>query len=1074
MSDFEDLIRQFATACQEKFSNLYGAQPEDQLKPAVGGLLEALGPLVNREIKWRTEVRDHDVGGRPDMGVIVNGLLTGHIELKSPDVGARPENFKGENGKQFERFKALPNLIYTDGSEWSLYRMGERLGRIRIATDIRDGDSAILSDSLTGFRTLLAEFADWEPITPSNPRRIAEFVAPLSRILRDEVEWALERGNRPLHQLAQEWRRTLFPEADDAQFADSYAQTLTYALLLAQFEGADTLDPYGAIPKLQGEHALLASALQLLEAPQVRDELLMPIALLERVIGAIDGTQLEFTSGHWLYFYEDFLAAYDPALRKDRGVYFTPIEVVECQVRLAAELLRTRFGKPLGFADESVQILDPAVGTGTYPLAIIDHAAASVAEQYGQGAVPERMKSLADRLQAFELLVGPYAVARLRITQRLHEMGATEKSARVYLADTLSSPNTLEKFPRSLLSQPMTDDRKAAQEVKNEHDITVCIGNPPYDRGKKGEAETGKEGPGGWVVHGDIGPDSSPLLESFTAPVVAAGQGGQLKNLYNSYVYFWRWALWKVFESPDYQGIVTFITASSYLRGPGFTGMRRVMRETFDELWIIDLEGDNFGSRKSENVFVIESPVAIAIGIRNGVSDRGTPATTKKVRLRGSAKQKLNALCTITDISSVEWHDCSDVWDAPFFPLHNRAYADLPSIKDIFPWQHSGSQMKRTWPIGEQEALLRRRWSRLILAPREQKALLFHESRDRKIEKNYQMLFGENEEPKRIVDIKESSPRLERYSYRSLDRQWVVADARVGDFLRPDLWRSRSPGQVFITSLLTDVLGRGPAMFATDAVPDLHSFSGRGAKDTIPLYRDAVRAMPNVTDGVLQQLQSSAEALFAYAYGIMGHAAYVERFWEELELPPPHLPITKERGLFRRVAEHGRRLIYLHTYGARFAGEGDDGSVPQGSTRCEVAVSQTVYPNSFSYDEQTLTLHVGDGEFRPVSREVYEYSVSGLQVVKSWLGYRMKDRKGRKSSPLDDIRPETWTFTEELLELLWVLEHTIALEPVGKALLDEVLESELWTAAELPKPTEAERKAPKAQAAVGDQLGLGV
>ena len=124
---------------------------------------------------------------------------------------------------------------------------------------------------------------------------------------------------------------------------------------------------------------------------------------------------------------------------------------------------------------------------------------------------------------------------------------------------------------------------------------------------------------GGWVRHREDGPNATtPILEDFLAPAREAGQGVHLKNLYNDYVYFWRWSLWKVFDSTEDAGIVTFITASSYLRGPGFVGMRRKMREVFDELWIIDLEGDSLGARKTENVFAIRTPVAIAIGVRNG------------------------------------------------------------------------------------------------------------------------------------------------------------------------------------------------------------------------------------------------------------------------------------------------------------------------------------------------------------------------------------------------------------------------------------------------------------------------
>ena len=217
----------------------------------------------------------------------------------------------------------------------------------------------------------------------------------------------------------------------------------------------------------------------------------------------------------------------------------------------------------------------------------------------------------------------------------------------------------------------------------------------------------------------------------------------------------------------------------------------------------------------------------------------------------------------------------------------------------------------------------------------------------------------------------------------------------------------------------------------------------------------------------------SAEHLFAYVYSILAQPAYVEEFWEELELPPPHVPIAKDIELFAQVAEHGRNLIQLHTYGERFVPEHQPFEL-NGTAKNTKAVSQSDYPNSFRFDDQTKTLHVGDGEFGPVEPEVWVYSVSGLQVVKSWLGYRMKDRKGKKSSPLDDIRPDVWTFSEELLQLIWVLERTIAMQPSGKALLDKVLASELWKAEELPKPTEAERRPPKAQPAATEQLDMSI
>ena len=1083
---FVDIVSAFADTVSNNFKQLVPAQPEDQLKAPVGELLLATGKLTGLEVSWRFEVHPDDVDGRPDIGVTVGGLLNGLVELKRPGLGARPEHFTGHNRAQWERFKALPNLIYTDGAEWSLYRSGQLLLRVRVAADVSQGGGNVLDrEALGGLHKLLRDFLYWEPIVPGTAEGLARFLAPLARILRDDVRAALARGADPIRKLAIEWRGLLFPEGDDAQFADAYAQTVTYALLLARFEGASSLSSSSAVQALERQHALLAEALQLLEARTVRAELRMPIELLERAILSVDSAKLHRSGDPWLYFYEQFLGAYDPKLRNDRGVYFTPVEVVRAQVALAAELLKTRFKRPLAFADENVVVLDPAVGTGTYPLAVLDHAAEAVAQRLGPGAVAGKLGDLADRLYAFEILVGPYSVAHLRLSQRLKEAGVTNKAAKVYLTDTLESPNNLSAFPSSLLQQQLSDERKYAMKVKNAVRVFVCLGNPPYDREERDPDDTRGLRKGGWVRYGDEEQQGTtttkPILEDFLAPVRESGQGVHLKNLYNDYVYFWRWALWKVLDSTGDAGIVTFITASSYLRGPGFAGMRRKMREVFDELWIIDLEGDNLGARKTENVFAIRTPVAIAIGVRDGPPRPDAPATVWKSRLTGTERVKLTALDSVTSFDKLEWEECTQDWNSPFYSEASGAYSDWPEVTDVFPWQHSGSQVKRTWPIAETREVLAARWSKLVGTPPNQRSGAFKETRDRAIVKRYPSLLNAevSEAPISALNPDSDLPSIQPYSYRSFDRQWVVADSRVGDFLRPELWRTYGPKQVFIVGLLTNVLGRGPAATAAAFVPDLDYFRGSfGAKAVIPLWKDAYAKLPNVTNGILAKLAATyatdvgAQRLFAYAYGILAQPTFVERFWEELEMPPPRLPVTKRVELFQRVADHGERLLYLHTYGERFGSPVDDGSVPQGSARCTKAVSQEDYPRTFSYDPGSRVLRVGDGEFAPVSPKVWDYSVSGLQVVKSWLDRRKLERSGRKSSPLDEIRPQRWVFTEELLELLWVLEATLALQPQGENLLNEVCASPLFQKDELPTPTAEERRPPISTASNKEQLRL--
>ena len=181
----------------------------------------------------------------PTLASLWAGCLAAVVELKPPGRGARADRFRGHDREQWERFKALPNLIYTDGSEWGLYRNGERVGAlVRIVGDVSEEGAAGLNvAALPRLAMLLRDFLMHEPVTPTTARGLAEFLAPLARILRDEVREALDREESAVQQIANEWRGVLFADADAAQFADAYAQTVTYALLLARFEGRGESPP---------------------------------------------------------------------------------------------------------------------------------------------------------------------------------------------------------------------------------------------------------------------------------------------------------------------------------------------------------------------------------------------------------------------------------------------------------------------------------------------------------------------------------------------------------------------------------------------------------------------------------------------------------------------------------------------------------------------------------------------------------------------------------------------------------------------------------------------------------------
>ena len=894
-------------------------------------------------------------------------------------------------------------------------------------------------------------------------------------MLREDVTDALRDTRSPLVQLAKDWRQLLFPDADNEQFADAYAQTVTFALLLARSEGAEPLELGNAERSLAAEHTLLSRALQVLTDPNAQAEISASLNLLIRIIGAVPPKALTGSKEPWLYFYEDFLAAYDEKLRKDAGAYYTPVEVVRAQVRLIDDLLTNQLGKPLGFADPGVVTLDPAVGTGTYLLGVIDHALAEVGSQQGAGAVPGQATALAENIYGFEIMVGPFAVSELRVSRALESKGARLPAGgtHVYLTDTLESPDT--PPPRlPFFLKPIADQHAKALKVKASVPVIVCIGNPPYDRHEAAE-EHNKARTGGWVRWGQDGKGTGAIFKDFLEPAANAGHGVHIKNIYNLYVYFWRWALWKVLEqnSSGGPGIVSYISASSYLGGDAFCGMREHMRRVCDDIWILDLGGESRGARKSENVFAIQTPVAIAVAVRYGKLNRKRPGKVRYARLAGTREEKLAALDSISSLASIEWEDCPDDWLAPFEPAGKGEYFRWPLLTDLLPWQHSGVQFKRTWPISANRDALKARW-RALLAGRD-RAKAFKETRDRKINITYPSLPNGDPDGKsseRLGLTKEEleaqeryraelrksigelgrdafTPPTERYGYRSFDRRWVLVDNRLGDFLRPVLWAAHSDRQVYVTSSFTEPVGTGPAVTACALIPDLHHFSGRGAKDIVPLYRDAECEEPNLRPGLLDLVSKghrrkvTPEDFLAYIYGVLAQPAFSSRYAEELGTRELRVPITMDPALFAELRDVGAKLLWLHTYGERYVPRGRArGQVPKGDARCTKPVPEDNknYPETYEYIDVAKTLRVGAGAFAPIAPEVYNFEVSGLKVVQHWLDYRMREPKGKKSSPLDEIHPQQWTrdFTDELLELLWILEATIAEYPRQAKLLTRV------------------------------------
>lgn len=583
-------IASFGRSAKAKLKNLAAAgEPEEQLRKPIEDLIKDVAELcglARNAVEAVGESTVSELRTRPDYAITVHNTLAGFIEIKAPGKGADPRRFRDRHDKtQWEKLQSLPNLIYTDGNEFSLWQSGVLIGSlVRLNGDIETAGDNL--EAPVSVLNLWDNFLRWEPIAPCDAKQLAHISARLCRLLRDEVTEQLTVGSHALTALATDWRKLLFPEATDPQFADGYAQAVTFGLLMARARDIKLSSGLGQVAgQLKQTNSLIGAALRLLtDDAENQATLKTSLGTLTRVLDTVNWPTIsKGRPDAWLYFYEDFLEVYDNELRKQTGSYYTPPDVVSAMVRLVDEVLQShRFALPAGLASPSVTLADPAVGTGTFLLGVLRRIAETVEADQGPGAVPEQIDAAMKRLTAFEIQLGPFAVAQLRILAELVDLaGKVPKTPlRMFVTDTLGNPYIEQEWIPALL-EPIAESRRQANKIKTQEPITVVLGNPPYKEKAKGR--------GGWIESGS--PESgraSPLAAWM--PPREWGVGTHAKHLRNLYVYFWRWATLKVFDHDpkNNTGIVCFITVAGFLNGPGFQKMRDYLRRTCDEIWVID------------------------------------------------------------------------------------------------------------------------------------------------------------------------------------------------------------------------------------------------------------------------------------------------------------------------------------------------------------------------------------------------------------------------------------------------------------------------------------------------------
>jgi hypothetical protein len=408
------------------------------------------------------------------------------------------------------------------------------------------------------------------------------------------------------------------------------------------------------------------------------------------------------------------------------------------------------------------------------------------------------------------------------------------------------------------------------------------------------------------------------------------------------------------------------------------------------------------------------------------------------------------------------------------------AWATYPALEDLFVYNGAGVMPGRTWIIAPDAESLRRRWQTLIEAPPEGKEALFHphllggEPGDRHSKRVVAKgLPGYEPRPTPVADERGPVVTPVRYGFRSFDRQWIIPDNRVINRPNPTLWESHSERQVYLTALARTSPSTGPALTFTGLIPDLDHYKGSFGGRVFPLWGDRDASIPNVPVALLAYLGRrygrtvGAEDLMAYIAAVAAHPAFTARFKADLAQPGLRVPITADGDLFAAAVELGRTVVWLHTFGERFADPASgrpsgpprlaSGNTPRIPADGAIPSDPAAMPDTIEYDAAKRRLLVGRGYVEGVEPRVWEYEVSGKQVLRQWFSYRKANRERpiigdrRQPSKLGEIQPDHWLseYTTELINVLNVLGRLVDLEQPQAEMLERICAAQTISADEL-------------------------
>ncbi|GAB1462863.1 type ISP restriction/modification enzyme [Pedobacter sp.] len=1038
-------VQSYINALQQRYQT--GISREHAYRGDLQSLLSSILPdilVINEPARVQC--------GAPDYVLTKKDIPVGYVEAKDIGVDLRSKSLK----EQFDRYRSgLNNLIFTDYLDFHFYKDGNLTTTITIAK-IDNGNIAGIPENFETFENLIKNFSTTISQTIKSPTKLAEMMAGKAKLMADVIERSLDHDDEhkvksSLKKQMLSFKQMLIHDITNSAFADIYAQTIAYGMFAARYHDPTlpTFSRQEASELIPKSNPFLRKLFHEIAGPDLDERLVWIVDELVSIFLATDVADIMKNFGRStkqedpvVHFYETFLASYNPALRKSRGVWYTPQPVVNFIVRAVDDILKTEFNLPQGLADTSkikvktkavtkattdqrsklkevevehevhkVQILDPATGTGTFLAEVVKHIYKKFEGQQGIWSNYVN-QHLIPRLNGFELLMASYAMAHLKMDMLLTETGykaASDQRFRIFLTNSLEEahPDT-----GTLFSSWLSDEADQANAIKRETPVMVIMGNPPYS----GESANKSE----WIMN---------LMEDYKKE---PGGKEKLKEqnskfINDDYVKFMRFG--QHFIEKNGTGVLAFINPHGFLDNPTFRGMRWNLLKTYDKIYTLDLHGN---SKKKEvspdgsadvNVFDIMQGVSVNFFVKTAQKDKEKLGKVFHYDLYGKRDFKYNFL-NENSLKTISYKEITI--NAPMYFMVQKDfklegfYKKGFSLNEIFNINSLGVLTKRDRFITDfdQKSILNRLndFVEDVLTNNDLSAKY-----DLKLKDNDKWNLNESRNSIRKTGVLNDNFKVE--NYRCFDKRVIYYDNNFVARLNTKVFRNFSSNNIALISTRQLAEDSFFHIFVSDIISDQCFISNKTKEgcQVFPLYLypeetnqttldNAPKRVPNLNIEIVNKIAESAGYYFQaeepdlsdgstvetmqfypinildYIYAVLHSPAYREKYKEFLKIDFPRVPYPTMAN-FIPLAELGKQLRELHL----LESDETENYITQYPEDGNNEVIKPIYKDGKVYIN-------GNQYFNNVPEVAWNFYIGGYQPAQKWL----KDRKGRVLE-FDDI-----------------------------------------------------------------------